>query len=41
MSHEIVIKYDVIEVKGFSGAGLHSGVKRKKKDLGIVISDRP
>lgn len=35
------IKYEVIEVKGFSAAGIHSGVKRKKKDLGIVLSDRP
>lgn len=34
-------KYDVITVPGFSSAGLHSGVKRKKKDLGIVICDGP
>ncbi len=34
-------KYDVITVPGFSCAGLHSGVKRKKKDLGIVICDGP
>ncbi len=38
---QIKIKYDVIDVKGFSAAGLHSGVKRKKKDLGIVLSDSP
>lgn len=35
------IKYDVIEVKGFSASGIHSGVKRKKKDLGIVVSSQP
>lgn len=34
-------KYDIIPVPGFWGAGLHSGVKRKKKDLGVIIAEGP
>lgn len=34
-------KYDVIDINGFTAAGIHSGVKRKKKDLGIVVSAYP
>jgi glutamate N-acetyltransferase/amino-acid N-acetyltransferase len=34
-------KYDIIPVSGFEGAGLHSGVKRKKKDLGIIYAKDP
>ncbi|MCK8059506.1 MULTISPECIES: bifunctional ornithine acetyltransferase/N-acetylglutamate synthase [unclassified Fusibacter] len=34
-------KYDIIPVDGFEGAGLHSGVKRKKKDLGVIFAKDP
>jgi glutamate N-acetyltransferase/amino-acid N-acetyltransferase len=34
-------KYDIIPIDGFLAAGIHSGVKRKRKDLGIVISETP
>ncbi len=28
-------------VKGFSAAGIHSGIKRAKKDLALIVSDTP
>lgn len=31
----------ILSPKGFSANGIHSGVKRKRKDLGIIFSDVP
>lgn len=36
-----VEKGTIVSPSGFKAAGLHSGVKRKRKDLGIVYCDTP
>ena len=35
------IEGGVTAAKGFRAAGIHAGIKKKKKDLAIVVSDRP
>src|SRR5690625_2907326 len=36
-----VIDGSIVTPKGFKTAGLHSGVKRKRKDLGVIYAERP
>src|SRR5690625_1342905 len=36
-----VIDGSIVTPKGFKTAGLHSGVKRKRKDLGVIYCERP
>ncbi len=31
----------ILTPKGFQAAGVHSGVKRKRKDLGVIFCEKP
>ena len=35
------IEGGVTAAQGFRAAGIHAGIKKKKKDLAIVVSDKP
>lgn len=38
---EILDEYGVVFPKGFKGAGVHAGLKKRKKDLAMIYSELP
>ena len=36
-----LVSESIVAPKGFSAAGIHCGLKHKKKDLGIIVSEVP